>query len=1178
MIVQRLKVLGTCRYGASLQVRKNSGLKRNEKVVTRDFKKVMVANRGEIAIRVFRALTEMNKTSVSIYAKQDQNSIHRLKSDESYLVGEGLPAIPAYLGIDNIIDVALKNQIDAIHPGYGFLSERADFALACENAGIAFIGPPSAVLARMGDKVAARSAAIEAGIHIIPGTDGTVTCAEEVKDFGNKYGFPIILKAAFGGGGRGMRVIKTEAEIEDGYKRAYSEAHSAFGDGSIFVEKYVERPRHIEVQLLGDKHGNLVHLFERDCSIQRRHQKVIEIAPAPMLDVDARDRMLNDALKLGNHVGYENAGTVEFLLDTNNQHYFMEVNPRIQVEHPVTEQVTGVDLIQAQIRVAEGKSLEDIKLTQQNIKVDGSALQCRITTEDAAQQFQPDSGYISVYRSGQGMGIRLDSASAFQGAIVNNEYDSLLVKVIASARNHHNAVSKMTRALKEFRIRGVKTNIPFLLNVLKQPKFIDGSVDTFFIDENPELFKFVPSQNRAQKLLKYLGEVRVNGPMTPLVTGDSPKDVKPPVPSIKNQPPPKGFRDLLLKQGPQKFAQTLRRHQGCLITDTTFRDAHQSLLATRLRSYDMLKIAPFVSHNMSNLFSLECWGGATFDVSMRFLHECPWDRLVQLREAIPNIPFQMLIRGSNALGYSNYPTNVVNKFTELAFKSGIDIFRVFDCLNYLPSLKIGMEAIGNAGGVIEATICYTGNVADPTRKQYNLEYYVKLAEELVKAGANILCIKDMAGQLKPQAAEILIGTLRNKFPEMPIHVHTHDTSGCGVATLIQCAKSGADVVDAAIDSMSGMTSQPSLGALVASLEESPLDTGLSMESISKYNAYWESTRQLYAPFECTKTMKSGNSDVFKHQIPGGQFTNLQFQSFSLGLGDKFEEVKQKYAEANEVLGDIIKVTPSSKMVGDLAQFMTQQGLTKEQIIEEAAELNFPKSVVEYFQGWLGEGPYGFNEELRAKVLKGKPKLSGPPSNYSKAIDLDQLKTDLEIKHGRSLREVDVLSSCMFPKEFDEFEQFRQTYGPVDKLPTKVFLEGLSVAEQCDIELEKGKTLIVKYLANGYLNDKGEREVYFEMNGQARTIYVTDQEATKSIVSRPKAIPDNKGSVGAAIKGELVDIKVKKGDVITAKTPLFVISAMKMEITVDSPMAGTIKEIYVAKGDALNAGDLVIDIE
>ncbi|EYC27024.1 hypothetical protein Y032_0009g478 [Ancylostoma ceylanicum] len=1146
---------------------------------TKEFKKVMVANRGEIAIRVFRALNELNITSVAIYSEQDKHSMHRLKADEAYMVGKGLPPVAAYLAIDQIIDTALQHKVDAIHPGYGFLSERSDFARACTQAGITFIGPSAEVMARMGDKVAARQAAIEAGVQVVPGTPGPITKVEEAVAFAEQYGTPIILKAAYGGGGRGMRRVDNLENVKESFQRAFSEAQAAFGDGSLFVEKFIERPRHIEVQLLGDNHGNLVHLYERDCSVQRRHQKVVEIAPAPAFPAETRKKILDDAVRIAKYVGYNNAGTVEFLVDKKGNYYFIEVNARLQVEHTVSEEITGVDLVQAQLRIAEGKTLGDLKLSQEVIVPQGAAIQCRVTTEDPARNFQPDSGRIEVFRSGEGMGIRLDSASAFAGSVISPFYDSLLVKVIASARNHPNACAKMIRALKEFRIRGVKTNIPFLLNVLSQPEFHDASVDTYFIDEHPDLFVFKPSQNRAQKLLHYLGEVQVNGPTTPLATTLKPAYVNPPIPPIRDDtPPPAGLRQVLVKDGPEAFARAVRRTPGCMITDTTFRDAHQSLLATRVRTYDLVKIAPYVSYNFPQLYSMENWGGATFDVTMRFLHECPWERLETLRKLVPNIPFQCLLRGANAVGYSNYPDNVIYKFCELAVKSGMDVFRVFDSLNYLPNLLVGMEAVGKAGGVVEAAISYTGDVSDRSRTQYNLQYYLDFAEQLVKAQAHILCIKDMAGVLKPEAAKILVGALRDKFPDMPIHVHTHDTAGAGVASMIECARAGADVVDAAVDSMSGMTSQPSMGAIVASLQGTKHDTGLNLDEVSKYSAYWESARQLYAPFECAVTMKSGNADVYKHEIPGGQYTNLQFQAFSLGLGSQFDEVKRMYREANLALGDIIKVTPSSKIVGDLAQFMVQNNLTRETLVDRADDLSFPKSVVDYMQGNIGQPPYGFPEPLRTKVLRGKPKAKGRAGEDMAPLDLDKLKTDLEEKHGRKLREEDVMSYAMFPSVFDEFERFRQMYGPVDKLPTRIFLTGLDIAEEVDVEIEKGKTLALQLLAEGKLNSKGEREVFFYLNGQMRSLFIQDKEASKEIVTRAKALPGVRGSIGAPMPGEILELKVKEGDKVVPKQPLFVLSAMKMEMVIDTPIAGTVKQIHLQKGTKCQAGDLVVEIE
>ncbi|KAI6199654.1 Pyruvate carboxylase [Aphelenchoides besseyi] len=1139
---------------------------------------VMVCNRGEIAIRVFRALTEMNKTSVAIYAEQDANSSHRMKADEAYLVGKGLPPVAAYLHIDQIIEVAQKNDVDAIHPGYGFLSERSDFAQACEENGIAFIGPTADVMRRMGDKVAARQAATEAGVQVVPGTDRPVSSAAEVREFVREHGCPVMVKASAGGGGKGIRKIEREEDIDSAFDRAYSEAYASFGDGSLFVEKFVETPRHIEVQMMGDKHGDIVHLYERDCSVQRRHQKVVEIAPAPQLNPEIRQRMLEDALKLMKHVGYSNVGTVEFLLDRHGRHYFMEVNARLQVEHTVTEEITGVDLVQSQIHIAEGRRLRDIGHTQDQIRVNGSAIQCRLTTENPAQNFQPDSGRIEVFRAGEGMGIRIDSASAFAGSTISPHYDSLLAKVIARARTHEEATTKMIRALKEFRIRGVNTNIPFLLNVLEQPKFRTGSVNTNFIDEHPELFRFLPSRNRAQKLLTYLGEIKLNGPLTPFVTNLKPQSVNPPVPTISQGSKAKnGWRKVLEREGPEGFARAVRKHEGCLLTDTTFRDAHQSLLATRVRTYDLAKIAPFLSHNFSQLFSIENWGGATFDVSMRFLHECPWERLEILRELIPNIPFQMLLRGANCVGYSNFPDNVVYKFCDLAVRSGMDVFRVFDSLNYVPNMVVGMEAVGKAGGVIEGTMAYTGDVSNPKNGKYDLQYYMKLADQLVKAGTHILGIKDMAGVLKPHAASMLISSLRDQYPDLPIHVHMHDTAGSGVATLLEAVKAGADIVDVACDTMSGSTSQPSMGAIVAILNGSNHDTRIELSNVSKYNAYWETARLLYQPFESTVTQKSGNSDVYNHEIPGGQYTNLQFQAFSLGLGEKFDEVKRMYAQANEVLGDIIKVTPSSKVVGDLAQFMVQNKLDKDTLLERADELSFPRSVIEYLEGQLGQPPYGFPEPLRTIALRGRKPLDSRPN--LPPLDLEKLHADLQEKHGCKLRDVDVMSSAMFPKEFDDFERFRQTYGPVSKLDTKSFFVGLEAAEEIDVNIEQGKTLQIKLLTNSKkLNEKAEREIFFELNGQMRSIFVQDKEAAKEVVVNQKADQSRRGQIGAPMPGEILDVKVKEGDKVEAKTTLFVLSAMKMEMNVDTPIAGTVKKIYLNVGSKVAANDLIVEIE
>ncbi|XP_075044843.1 pyruvate carboxylase, mitochondrial isoform X2 [Mixophyes fleayi] len=1155
----------------------NVAFQSTQRVEYKPIKKVLVANRGEIATRVFRACTELGIRTVAVYSEQDTGQVHRQKADEAYLIGKGLPPVQAYLNIPDIIKVAKENEVDAVHPGYGFLSERADFAQACTNAGVRFIGPSPEVVRKMGDKVEARAIAISAGVPVVPGTNSPIGCLTEAKEFSNKYGFPIIFKAAYGGGGRGMRVVRSYEELEENYTRAYSEALSAFGNGSLFVEKFIEKPRHIEVQILGDKYGNVVHLYERDCSIQRRHQKVVEIAPAAQLDPQLRDRLTHDSVKLAKQVSYENAGTVEFLVDKHGKHYFIEVNSRLQVEHTVTEEITDVDLVHAQIHVAEGKSLPELGLKQENIRINGCAIQCRVTTEDPARGFQPDTGRIEVFRSGEGMGIRLDSASAFQGAVISPHYDSLLVKVIAHGKDQQVAATKMSRALAEFRIRGVKTNIPFLQNVLNNHQFLHGTVDTQFIDENPNLFNLRPVQNRAQKLLHYLGHVMVNGPTTPIPVNAKPSNIDPAIPLIPMSEPPPGFRDIILRDGPEGFARAIRKHRGLLLMDTTFRDAHQSLLATRVRTHDLKKISPFVSHNFSNLFSLENWGGATFDVAMRFLYECPWRRLQELRELIPNIPFQMLLRGANAVGYTNYPDNAVFKFCEVAKENGMDIFRVFDSLNYLPNMILGMEAAGRAGGVVEAAISYTGDVADPTRTKYTLDYYVNLAEELVKAGTHILCVKDMAGLLKPKASDLLIRALRDKFPDVPIHVHTHDTAGAGVASMLACAEAGADIVDVAVDSMSGMTSQPSMGALVACAKGTDLDTGINLDKVFDYSEYWEVTRGLYAPFDCTATMKSGNADVYENEIPGGQYTNLHFQAHSMGLGNKFKEVKKAYAEANKLLGDVIKVTPSSKIVGDLAQFMVHNGLTREEVESAADELSFPLSVVEYLQGYVGIPHGGFPEPLRSKVLKDLPRIEGRPGATLPPMDFSKLEEDLRSKYD-DLTPEDIMSAAMYPKVFEEYKDFNTQFGPVECLNTRLFLEGPKIAEEFEVELERGKTLHIKALALGDLNKAGQREVFFELNGQLRSLLVKDTQAMKEMHFHPKALKDVKGQIGAPMPGKVIDIKVKVGDKIEKGQPLCVLSAMKMETLVNSPVSGTIKKIYVKPDMHLEGEDLVLEIE
>ncbi|XP_073331026.1 pyruvate carboxylase, mitochondrial [Pagrus major] len=1144
----------------------------------RPIKKVMVANRGEIAIRVFRACTELGIRTVAVYSEQDTGQMHRQKADEAYLIGKGLPPVAAYLDIPDIIKVAKDNNVDAIHPGYGFLSERSDFAQACADADVMFIGPSPETVRKMGDKVEARSIAISAGVPVVPGTDAPIASLHEAQAFAQTYGFPIIFKAAYGGGGRGMRVVREYEELEENYQRAYSEALAAFGNGALFVEKFIEKPRHIEVQILGDKYGNVIHLYERDCSIQRRHQKVVEIAPAFQLDPHLRDRLHADSVNLAKQVGYENAGTVEFLVDKHGKHYFIEVNSRLQVEHTVTEEITDVDLVHAQLHVCEGRSLPDLNLKQDKIRVNGCAIQCRVTTEDPARGFQPDTGRIEVFRSGEGMGIRLDSASAFQGAVISPHYDSLLVKVIASGKDLQTASSKMSRALAEFRVRGVKTNIPFLQNVLSNHQFLHSTVDTQFIDENQELFNLKPTQNRAQKLLHYLGHVMVNGPTTPIPVKAKPSSTDPVIPPVTMGDPPLGFRDVLLRDGPEGFAKAVRAHQGLLLMDTTFRDAHQSLLATRVRTHDLKKISPFVSHNFSNLYSLENWGGATFDVAMRFLSECPWKRLQELRALIPNVPFQMLLRGANAVGYTNYPDNAVFKFCEVAKENGMDIFRVFDSLNYVPNMLLGMEAAGAAGGVVEAAISYTGDVSDPMRQKYSLDYYLKLADELVKAGTHILCIKDMAGLLKPEASKLLIGALRDRFPDVPIHVHTHDTAGAGVAAMLACAEAGADVVDVAVDSMAGMTSQPSMGAIVACAKGTKLDTGIALEKVFDYSEYWEVARGLYAPFDCTATMKSGNADVYENEIPGGQYTNLHFQAHSMGLGNKFKEVKKAYTEANKLLGDLIKVTPSSKIVGDLAQFMVQNNLTRAEVEERADELSFPLSVVEFLQGYIGIPHGGFPEPFRSRVLKSLPRIEGRPGASLPSMDFKALEEGLRAAHSDEITPEDVMSAAMYPKVFQEYKEFTSNFGPVDCLSTRLFLDGPKIAEEFEVELERGKTLHIKALALGDLNKAGQREVFFELNGQLRSVLVKDTVAMKEMKFHPKAQKSIKGQVGAPMPGKVLEVKVEVGSKVEKGQPLCVLSAMKMETVVNSPVAGTVKAVHVTADASLEGDDLILEIE
>lgn len=1108
-------------------------------------RKIMAANRGEIATRIMRAGNELGLQTVGIFSKEDRFTQHRYKADESFLVGSDKTPVGAYLDINSIIHIAKSNEVDAIHPGYGFLSENVEFAKQCALHNIIFVGPTPENLKRFGDKTAARAMAIKNNVPVIPGTDGPVRTLEQARQFINSgVDYPVIIKASMGGGGRGMRVVMREEELEESFHRASSEALAAFGDGTVFIERYLEKPRHIEVQILGDGKGNVVHLHHRDCSVQRRHQKVLETAPAVGLPPDTEKALMEDAVRLTKASNYLNAGTVEFLVDQNGKHYFIEVNPRIQVEHTITEEITGVDLVQSQIRIAGGESFSELGLCQSSIQPRGHAMQCRVTTEDPSQNFRPDSGVIEVFRSPGGMGIRLDDGPGFVGANITPHYDSLLVKVTARALDRSDCAHKLRRALQEFRVRGVTTNKNFVLNVLKHPDFINGIIHTGFIGENPELLRPSASTNRAQKLLKYIGNTIVNGPDKALgAAGPKALDQQPIVPSFQSSGrKTTSLRQIYKEKGPQAFAKAVRQHKGLLLTDTTWRDAHQSLLATRLRSKDMETIAPATAIALKNAYSIEMWGGATFDVSMRFLREDPWDRLTRLRELVPDVPFQMLLRGANAVGYTSYPDNVVFKFCEEAQQNGMDVFRVFDSLNYLENMRLGVDAVGAAGGIIEAAVCYTGDVSDPARGPYNLEYYMEFTRQLVDLGIHVLAIKDMAGLLKPHAARLLVSSIRKEFPDLPIHVHTHDTAGTGVSSMLECAYAGADAVDVATDAMSGTTSQPSMGAVVAALQGSKHDTQIDFNQINAVNEYWEAMRGAYAPFESGQ--KSGSADVYLHEMPGGQYTNLLYQSTQLGLTGQWPAIKKAYAAANRLLGDIIKVTPSSKVVGDLAQFLVQNQLTEEQVLEQAETLSFPSSVVEYFQGHIGIPHHGFPEPLRSRVIKGKgfEGFRGRPGAELAPYDFAKAQRDLKEKYGsENIRDVDVLSYALYPNVFDEFVQFKQQYGSMHFMDTKTFLQGLNIDEEIELEMEHGKTVFIKLIAVGAVSKRdGMRDVIFELNGRQRVVRVKDEQAGVGVVVKPRAIHGLQGSVGAPMPGVVLEVKVKVGQVVKEGTPLLVL--------------------------------------
>ncbi len=1142
--------------------------------------RLLVANRSEIAIRVFRAASELGIRTIAIYAHEDRFCLHRFKADESYQIGQGKGPVAAYLDIKGIIALAKRVKVDAIHPGYGFLSENAEFARACRDAGIQFVGPTPEVLELFGDKVAARKLAIEAGLPVLPGSDGPVKPGPSLKKEAKRIGFPLIMKASFGGGGRGMRVVHKAEELESLLEEARREAGSAFGNDAVFLERYVPRAKHIEVQVLGDQHGEIVHLWERDCSVQRRHQKVVEIAPAPNLDPKLRKALANAAVALVTRAGLSNAATVEFLVDADrNEFYFIEVNPRIQVEHTVTEVVTGVDLVRSQILIAQGLPMHEPPVgipEQEKIETRGFGMQCRVTTEDPENRFIPDFGRITHYRSPAGFGVRLDGGTAYSGATITPYYDSLLVKVTASAPTFEQTIRRMDRALREFRVRGVKTNIPFLENLLLHPAFQSGEATTTFIDSTPELVRWAPKRDRASKVLTFVGDIIVNG--SPEVRGrtDGRTLPEPETPLIDlTEAIPPGTRDKFRELGPAKFSRWIMEQQVLLLTDTTFRDAHQSLLATRFRTADLLRIAPYVARKLPDLFSLEMWGGATFDTAMRFLKEDPWERLAVLRREIPNILFQMLLRAGNAVGYTNYRDEVVAAFVKTAAGAGIDVFRVFDCFNWIENMRPSLEAVLKSGALCEGAICYTGDLLDPKRDKYDLKYYVKLAKQLEKIGVHILGIKDMAGLCKPYAAQKLVKTLREEVG-IPIHFHTHDTAGLQAASVIKAAESGVHIADAAISSMSGLMSQPNLNSLCEAFKNTERDPGLDIESLNRCSDYWESIRELYYPFE--SGMRAGTSQVYQHEIPGGQLTNLKEQAASLGLGARWREILKTYADVNRLFGDIVKVTPSSKVVGDMTLYLVTNNLKAQDVLDEKRELSFPKSVVELMEGRLGRPQGGWPKKVQQIILKDRKPLKGRPADALPAVDLEEIRGELKGKIKVQPTDLDLMSYLMYPSVFLEYEAHRRNFGDTSVFPTDVFFYGMKPGQEITVEIDPGKSLIIKFIAVGEPEIDGTRAVFFELNGVPRQVRVADKTLKGVKETRPKADPDNPGHIAAPMPGKVVQVVVSKGQPVARGQKLLGIEAMKMETSVYSPFAGTVREVHVPAGATVESKDLLVVLE
>ncbi|GAB3332333.1 pyruvate carboxylase [Marivirga atlantica] len=1144
----------------------------------KDINRILVANRGEIAIRVLRAASELRIRTVAIYTYEDRYSLHRYKADEAYQIGKDDDPLKPYLDIEEIISLAKHKNIDAIHPGYGFLSENVNFARRCREEGIIFVGPEPEVMQNLGDKVAAKNIALKANVPIIEDSKEDLVDTETALKEANRIGYPIMVKAASGGGGRGMRVVRNDNDLKKSFSEAKNEAGNAFGDDTVFLEKFIEEPKHIEVQIMGDNYGNLVHLFERDCSVQRRFQKVVEVAPCMTLSQEAKNRIYNYALAITKQVNYNNVGTVEFLVDKEENIYFIEVNPRIQVEHTITEEVTGIDIVRSQILIARGHALDDPRIyikSQDDVQCNGYAIQCRITTEDPENGFKPDYGTIIAYRNAGGFGIRIDEGSSYPGVTISPFFDSMMAKVSASGRTLRGASQRLHRALREFRIRGVKTNIGFLENVIAHPTFYNGECTVKFIDDNPDLFEISKKFDRATKTLRFLANVTVNGHPDIKVKHENKYFRTPTVPDYdKYGQYPKGTKDKLTELGPEKFAQWLKNEKSIHYTDTTFRDAHQSLLATRMRTVDMLKVAEGFAKNNPEVFSMEVWGGATFDVCMRFLNEDPWERLAKFRKAVPNILLQMLLRGSNGVGYKAYPDNLIEEFIIKSAGEGIDIFRIFDSLNWLEAMKVSIKTVREkTNSIAEAAICYTGDILDPNQTKYTVDYYTNFAKQLENEGAHIIAIKDMAGLLKPYAATELVAALKDAV-NIPIHLHTHDTSSIQSATYLKAIEAGVDVVDVALGAMSGLTSQPNFNSVASYMKGQERELPLNIDSLNDYSTYWEDVREFYYPFE--SGLKAGSAEVYDHEIPGGQYSNLRPQAEALGLAEKFETVKKNYALVNEMFGDLVKVTPSSKVVGDMALYMTSNNLTTQDILEKGKSLSFPESVVSLFKGELGQPEGGFPSKLSEIILKGEKPFTDRPNAHLKPVDLDKEMAEFKKKFDKNRTELDLLSYLLYPKVYEQYYNHLQTYGEVWYIPTLPFFYGLKNGEEMLVEIAEGKTIVIRLLFVSEPNEEGLRTVSFELNGQTRRVKVKDESAKVDKVNNVKAVEENE--VGAPLQGKLAEIKVKVGEEVTENTPLFVIEAMKMESTITPPRAGVVKKVHLKGGDMVAQDDLVVTLE